>query len=66
MWTRRELLARVGCGFGGVALSDLMAADAFAPKTPHFPAKAKHVIYLILNGGMSQVDTFDPKPSLAK
>ncbi len=66
MLTRRELLARVGCGFGGVALSDLMAADAFAPKTPHFPAKAKHVIYLVLNGGMSQVDTFDPKPSLAK
>ncbi len=66
MWTRRELLARAGCGFGGVALSELMAADAFAPKPPHFQAKAKHVIYLVLNGGMSQVDTFDPKPSLAK
>jgi hypothetical protein len=66
MWTRRELLARAGCGFGGVALSHLLAADAFAPKTPHFPAKAKHIIYLILNGGMSQVDTFDPKPALAK
>lgn len=66
MWTRRELLARTGLGFGGVALSQLLAADAFAPKEPHFPAKAKHVIYLILNGGMSQVDTFDPKPALAK
>ncbi len=66
MWTRRELLARTGIGFGGVALSQLLAADAFAPKAPHFPAKAKHVIYLILNGGMSQVDTFDPKPALTK
>ena len=66
MWTRRELLARTGLGFGGVALSQLLAADAFAPKAPHFPAKAKHVIYLILNGGMSQVDTFDPKPALTK
>jgi len=59
-------LARTGLGFGGVALSQLLAADAFAPKAPHFPAKAKHVIYLILNGGMSQVDTFDPKPALTK
>ncbi|MFN9891617.1 MAG: DUF1501 domain-containing protein [Acidobacteriota bacterium] len=59
-------MARTGLGFGGVALSQLLAADAFAPKAPHFPAKAKHVIYLILNGGMSQVDTFDPKPALTK
>src|SRR4029078_3581009 len=35
-----------------------------APKAPHFPAKAKHVIHVYLNGGPSQVDTFDPKPLL--
>ncbi|MBZ2180098.1 MAG: DUF1501 domain-containing protein [Acidobacteria bacterium] len=66
MWTRRDLLTRTGLGFGGVALRQLLAADAFAPRAPHFPAKAKHIIYLILNGGMSQVDTFDPKPALGK
>jgi len=59
-------LTRTGLGFGGVALRQLLAADAFAPRAPHFPAKAKHIIYLILNGGMSQVDTFDPKPALGK
>mgnify|MGYP006278875457 CR=1 FL=1 len=37
-----------------------------APRAPHFPAKAKHVIHIYLNGGPSQVDTFDPKPALAK
>ena len=41
-------------------------ADPLAPKAPHFPAKAKRVIYLFLNGGPSQVDTFDPKPMLDK
>lgn len=52
-------------GFQGV----LSAADdrnPLAPKAPHFPARAKHVIYLFLNGGPSQVDTFDPKPMLDK
>jgi hypothetical protein len=37
-----------------------------AVKAPHFPAKAKHVIFLFMNGGMSQVDTFDPKPELTR
>ena len=41
-------------------------ADPLAPKAPHHPAKAKRVIFLFLNGGPSQVDTFDPKPALAK
>jgi hypothetical protein len=57
----------MGTGFGSVALSDLLAsqaADPLAPKAPHFAAKAKHVIFLFLNGGLSQVDTFDPKPVL--
>jgi hypothetical protein len=60
----------MGGGFGSLALADLLAAEAptdpLAPKPPHFPARAKHVIFLFLNGGLSQVDTFDPKPALAK
>jgi hypothetical protein len=43
-----------------------MESNPLAPKAPHFPAKAKHVIFLFLNGGPSQVDTFDPKPMLDK
>jgi hypothetical protein len=40
------------------------ATDPLAPKAPHFAAKAKHVVHLFMNGGPSQVDTFDPKPAL--
>jgi Protein of unknown function (DUF1501) len=73
--TRRELLHRLACGFGGVALAGLLAddvrgepsaADPLAPKTPHFAAKAKRVIFLFMHGGVSHVDTFDPKPKLAE
>src|SRR3990170_1814276 len=73
--TRRELLHRCGMGFGALALGDLMAQTQRAhaasgspllPKTAHFPTKAKHVIHLFMNGGPSHVDTFDPKPALAK
>jgi hypothetical protein len=72
--SRRELLRRCGMGLGALALGDLLAgpADAgvavypLAPKRPPLPAKAKHVIHLFMNGGPSHVDTFDPKPSLAK
>ncbi len=53
-----------------VGLANVLAgAESQAPlavKPPHFPAKAKRVIFLFLNGGMSQVDTFDPKPMLIK
>lgn len=68
---RRELLTRIGAGFGMVGLESLLgaegsAADPLAPKAPHFTPKAKRVIYLFLNGGPSQVDTFDPKPALDK
>ncbi len=68
---RRELLTKIGAGFGMVGLQSLwgattVAEDPLAPKAPHFPAKAKRVIYLFLNGGPSQVDTFDPKPALDK
>ncbi len=76
-WSRRELLQRCCGGFGGVALSSLMAEGAFAglsrdgknplsPKPTHFPARAERVIFLYMDGGPSQVDTFDPKPRLAK
>src|SRR3954468_12387881 len=68
--TRREALQRVGAGFGMVGLADVLAraegGSALAVKQPHFAPKAKRVIFLFLNGGMSQVDTFDPKPMLIK
>jgi len=72
--SRRALLQRVGFGMGAVAASDLLAAvhgsDApaspLAVRQPHFPAKAKRVIHLFMNGGPSQIDTFDPKPELTK
>ncbi|MGH8245496.1 MAG: DUF1501 domain-containing protein, partial [Gammaproteobacteria bacterium] len=76
--TRREALVRMGSGFGVLGLASLLgdswrpvasAAEASGPlavKPPHFPARAKHVIFLFLNGGLSQVDTFDPKPALEK
>ncbi|HEU4752595.1 MAG TPA: DUF1501 domain-containing protein, partial [Armatimonadota bacterium] len=42
------------------------SADPLAPKAPHFPAKAKRVIFMCMSGGVSHVDTFDPKPKLAE
>ncbi len=66
--TRRSFLKRSGMGFGSIALNSLLAKDSSAAQQPetHFPGKAKHVIHVFLNGGMSQVDTFDPKPELTK
>src|ERR1700682_2532598 len=71
--TRREFLWEVGGGFAGLALIDLLSRDAkaasihpLAPKPPHFPAKAKHVVFLFMNGAPSHIDTFDPKPALTK
>jgi hypothetical protein len=74
MMTRRDCLRTMGTGFGMTAFAGLAASAASAamdtnpllPKAPHFPAHAKHVIFLFLNGGPSQVDTFDPKPMLDK
>jgi hypothetical protein len=70
--SRREALARFACGFGGVALAGLLAEEAaaaptdpLAPKKPHFAARAKRVVFLFMHGGVSHVDTFDPKPKLA-
>src|ERR1700757_4641062 len=79
--TRRDLLRRSGMGFASLGLAGLMAAEGLlaheakaatgsinplCPRGPHFPAKAKRVIHLFMNGGPSHVDTFDPKPALAK
>jgi hypothetical protein len=53
-------------GFSAQAAGTAGAINPLAPKKPHFPAKAKSVIWLFMNGGQSQVDTFDYKPSLEK
>ncbi len=59
--TRRQML---GCGFGSLGLAGTLQAGGAV--TTHHAAKAKHVIFLFLNGGLSQVDTFDPKPELTR
>ena len=73
--TRRDFLTRCGMGMGSLALGSILGEQAQAagsplnpltPKQPHFPARAKRVIHLFMNGGPSQVDTFDPKPELTK
>jgi hypothetical protein len=76
--TRREFLNRCGMGLGALGLGALMQeasprawgqtgyVSPLAPKQPHFPAKAKRVIHLFMNGGPSHIDTFDPKPALEK
>lgn len=66
-FTRRSFLKRCGMGFGSLALADLLSTRASAADlVPHFAPRAKRVIHVFLNGGMSQVDTFDPKPELTK
>ena len=77
--SRRQFLRKSAFGFGSLALGHLLDRDgAFAAekapsrenplrtKEPHFPAKAKSVIFIFLQGGLSQVDSFDPKPALAQ
>src|ERR1700757_4563363 len=77
--SRRDFLRRVGSGFGMLALAGLLGQEGLleaaeddrsiqplAPRKPHFPAKAKSVIWLFMNGGPSQVDTWDYKPALTK
>ena len=74
---RRHFLQRAGAGFGGVALAHMLAsegllasektaANPLAPRVGHFPAKARSVIWLFMEGAPSAVDTFDPKPELTK
>jgi hypothetical protein len=74
--SRRELLRWSGGGFAALALAGLLAeesragepdpGDPLAPHPPHFPARAKRVIFLFMHGGPSQVDTFDHKPLLER
>ncbi len=79
--TRREMLGQCANGFGAMALMALMGDKAFGnilgsdagktasgmgPKPPHFPPKVRSVIFLYMDGGPSQVDTFDPKPLLQR
>ncbi|MEI6538779.1 MAG: DUF1501 domain-containing protein [Planctomycetota bacterium] len=75
---RRGMLTRCGMGFGSMALAGMLNADAaesalgaespnpMLPKPAQFPSNIKHVIHLFMNGGPSQVDTFDPKPELQR
>jgi len=60
--TRRDFLQKASLGFGSLALSSLYGA----PVIPHYRPRAKNVIFLFMEGGVSQVDSFDYKPMLAK
>lgn len=74
--TRRDMLRQSAAGFGSLALANLLceptnsasaaerSKNPLAPREPHFPARAKRVIFLFMHGGPSQVDTFDYKPKL--
>ena len=72
--SRRHFLARCGMGLGALGLASLLSEDAIAAATgagggvkpTHFPAKAKHVIHIFAQGAPSHIDTWDPKPALAK
>jgi Protein of unknown function (DUF1501) len=70
--SRRRMLKATGGGFGMLALAGMLGAQKaaaneptkLAPKAPHFPAKAKRVIFLYMDGAISQLDTFEYKPKL--
>ncbi len=71
--TRREMLRRTSLGFGSLALSALLSEKAFGAtnlagpsRAPHFKPRAKHIIFCYMSGGVSHVDSFDPKPELKK
>ncbi len=73
MYSRRELLTLMGTGLGWLGLAGVLsdsqsaharATDPLTPRQPHFSPRAKRIIHLYMNGGPSQVDTFDPKPAL--
>ncbi len=69
-YSRRDFLSRWGCGFGSVALAGMLAEESSADEETssriHHDVKAKRVIFLYMDGGPSQMDTFDPKPALDK
>ncbi len=68
--TRRNMLKSTAVGFGHLAFTALLQREAIAAshplaaKSPHFPARAKRIVFLFMKGGPSHVDTFDPKPLL--
>src|SRR5688572_32123827 len=71
--SRRDFLRQAGGGFGALALAHLLGMETAsaaavnnpgAAQRPHFPAKAKSVIFLFMEGGPSHIDLFDPKPEL--
>src|SRR5947209_20307841 len=74
--TRRSLLKRLGTGMGLIGLAGLLGDEArraaatsaapspLAPRPAHFAPRARRLVHLFMNGGPSQVDTFDPKPAL--
>src|SRR5687768_18137735 len=72
--TRRQLLNRVGMGFGSLALGGLVSnqpasaapLNPLAVRSSQYEPKAKRVVHFFMNGGPSHVDTFDPKPMLTK
>src|SRR5262245_21838716 len=71
--TRRSFLADTGMGMTGLALAAMLHRDGFAKSKhakpdgkPHFTPKAKNVIWLFMCGGVSHVESFDPKPNLTK
>lgn len=66
--SRRQALRSLACGFGSLAFADLAFAQAnpLAARTGHHPAKAKRVIFIFMQGGPSQVDSFDYKPRLER
>jgi hypothetical protein len=72
--TRRAFLADMGLGFTGLALAAMLQRDGYASEAawsppdgkPHYPPKAKSVIWLFMNGGVSHLESFDPKPMLTR
>src|SRR6266851_5861091 len=79
--SRREFLSKCGCGFGALAFGYMLGLDGLlarasnlkidplnplSPRPPHFPTRAKSVIWLFMEGGPSHLDLFDPKPALDK
>src|SRR2546422_2216684 len=70
-FSRRALLRQSAAGFGLLGLRVLAASDQapvslLAPKTPHLAPKAKRIIFLLMKGGPSTIDSFDPKPRLER
>ena len=73
-FTRRTMLQRSAGGFGFLALQAMLGRELaqaavvnpLAPKQPQFPARAKRIVFLLMKGGPSHVDTFDPKPLLQR